>query len=264
MQKRNYGGLLLVVFVTFIGVRGLFWVYRDSALIFDSRNWVASDAVIDRAWLDKTWSRGTPNYSLQVEYHFSVEGVNYQGNRFEIPSRRSSGDENYFRQRLAPYSPGTTVKIIYDPKDPTRSVVTRPEMNYGFTFGLGSLSLLFSLGSIFVLFKLFRQKPVSDRTREFGVHWYSMGRNTRIQKHGAVELSQALKIVDDYLTRGNQKFQNAEDAITATMFGFRRSDTDFIEICVNGPTQISCKIETSDSSSNDVLHSREEIGRAHV
>jgi hypothetical protein len=42
MRKRNYGGLLLVAFLTFIGVRGLFWVCHDTALILDSRNWVVS------------------------------------------------------------------------------------------------------------------------------------------------------------------------------------------------------------------------------
>jgi hypothetical protein len=78
-----------------------------------------------------------------MEYHFSVAGITYTGNRFEIPSRRAGGDEADFRRQLAPYAPGSVVKVYYDSKDPTRSVVSRPTMDYGFIVCIGGVSLLF-------------------------------------------------------------------------------------------------------------------------
>jgi len=93
-----------------------------------------------------------------------------------------------------------------------------------------------------------------------------------VEEHDPIELDEALKIVDRYLARGSEKFQTVEEAIAATMFGFSRSKSEFIEICVNGPTQISYKFETTDPTASWIsklfkgvfrheaeLHSREEL-----
>jgi hypothetical protein len=156
-------GLAIIVVLGLLGVRGLFWVYRDTALILDSRNWVMGEAIIDKSWLDKTWHKATPNYSLMMDYHFSIAGIAYTGDRFKIPSRRSSGDEGYFRKQLAPYSPGAVVKIYYDPKDPNRNMVTHPEMNYFFTFFLGGLSFLLCAISSFVIYVFLHNKYADKR-----------------------------------------------------------------------------------------------------
>jgi hypothetical protein len=165
-SNRGYMGLVLIVILGLIGVKGLFWVCRDTALILDSRNWVLGDAVIDRSWLDKTWNRGAQNFSLRMRYHFLVSGAAYTGDRFEIPSRRASGDEEYFKRELAPYAPGSAVKIYYDPKDPTRSVVTKPQMDYFFTLFLGGLSLVFFAISIYVVHSFLRSKFGANRHEE--------------------------------------------------------------------------------------------------
>ncbi len=65
---------------------------------------------------------------LTVVYHFKIAGVAYTGDRFEITYRNPVGDEEHFRQLLANYKPKSVVEILYDPKDPTRSVVLRPEL----------------------------------------------------------------------------------------------------------------------------------------
>jgi hypothetical protein len=156
-------GLATLIVLGLIGLKGLFWVYSDTMLILDSRNWITGEAIIDTSWLDKTWYKATPNYSLMMNYHFSVAGITYTGDRFEIPPRRSSGDESYFRKKLAPYSPGTVVKIYYDPKDPTRSVITHPEMNYFFTFFLGGFSLLLCIVSSFVIYAFLRNNSADKR-----------------------------------------------------------------------------------------------------
>ena len=93
-----------------------------------------------------------------------------------------------------------------------------------------------------------------------------------VEEHDPIGLDEALKIVDRYLARGSEKFQSAEEAIAATMFGFSRSKSDSIQICVNGPAQISYKFEVADTAASwfskllkgvfrrEVeLHSREEL-----
>ncbi len=106
------------------------------------------------------------------------------------------------------------------------------------------------------------------------IRWYSTNRDLATEEHGPIGLDEALKIVDRYLTRGRDTFESAEKAIAATMFGFSRSESDFIEICVNGPTEISCKFEAADPNASwfrklfkgafqheEELHSREELVR---
>ena len=142
-KSRGSGGLFIAVVFGLLGLWGVYWVYSVTALILDSSGWVPGEAIIDRSWLDRTSSRAGSNFSLMMEYHFSVEGITYTGNRFEIPSRRAVGDEADFRRQLAPYAPGSVVRVYYDPKDPTRSVVTRPTTDYGFIVCIGGVSLLF-------------------------------------------------------------------------------------------------------------------------
>ena len=104
------------------------------------------------------------------------------------------------------------------------------------------------------------------------IKWYSMTPKLAVEEHDPIGLDEALKIVDRYLARGSEKFQTGEEAIAATMFGFCRSKSEFIEICVNGPTQISYKFEISDPTASwfsklfkgvfrreAELHSREEL-----
>jgi hypothetical protein len=137
--------ILVILILGFAGIKGIIWVSHDTALAIASRHWVAGEAVIDRAWLEHTYGRSCqPCYSLRTSYHFAVDGVQYQGDRFEIPPRRSGGDESYFQKKLAPYAPGSVVRILYDPKNPTFSVVTPPHLNYFFTIGLGGFALVIS------------------------------------------------------------------------------------------------------------------------
>jgi len=67
------------------------------------------------------------------------------------------------------------------------------------------------------------------------ISWYSINDDLAVEDHGPVGLDEALTIVDQYLARGTEQFDDAEKAIAATMFGFSRSKSTFVEICVNGP-----------------------------
>jgi hypothetical protein len=104
------------------------------------------------------------------------------------------------------------------------------------------------------------------------ITWYSMNRELEVEQHEAIGLDEARNLVDRYLARANEKFSSAEDAIAATLFGFSRSESEFIEIGVNSPTRISYKLEIADPEASwfhklfkgvyrheEELHSREEL-----
>jgi hypothetical protein len=75
------------------------------------------------------------------------------------------------------------------------------------------------------------------------IAWYSINRNLAVEEHEPVPLDEALKIADRYLACAGKQYESAEEAIAATMFGFSRSASDFIEFCVNGPDDILYKLE---------------------
>jgi hypothetical protein len=72
---------------------------------------------------------------------------------------------------------------------------------------------------------------------------YAMTRDLKPVEREEVSLARALEIVDEYFQKLRPQFSSAEEAIAKTMFGFARSKNSFIEICLNGPDQISLKFE---------------------
>jgi hypothetical protein len=126
-------GLIVGLAIGSLGAIRLYRDYQVTALIFDSRHWLTGEAVIYDSMLHEDISGrhgGDKYFWLTVVYHFKVAGVDYTGDRFEITYLHPEGDEEHFRQLLATYKPKSVVEILYDPKDPTRSVVLRPELDY--------------------------------------------------------------------------------------------------------------------------------------
>ena len=78
------------------------------------------------------------------------------------------------------------------------------------------------------------------------IRWYGMTSDLKTEEHEPIALAQALQIVDEHFAHADEKFESAEAALAATMFGFSRSKSEFIEICINGSTQISYRFEMSD------------------
>ena len=99
-----------------------------------------------------------------------------------------------------------------------------------------------------------------------------MSLDQKVEEHEPIDLKRATEIANQYVARGSEKFKSGEEAIAATMFGFSKSKSDFIEICVNGAKQISYRIEFSNPDASwfeklrggafqhgEELHSREEL-----
>lgn len=144
----------MFAFLLFLGGKGLLWVVGDTLLALDSKSWLSAPAVVQHASLEEsTGAKGVSEYSPDIRYRFQVKGREFVGTRLEIPARRS-GSEEAERNRLAMYAPGTTVQILYDPLDPTRSVVLRPSINYWFTLGMGLFSVGMIVASLFLGFAI--------------------------------------------------------------------------------------------------------------
>jgi hypothetical protein len=104
------------------------------------------------------------------------------------------------------------------------------------------------------------------------IQWYSTSLDLAAEQRGPISLPDALTLVDEYLAHAGGDYQSVEEAIAATMFGFLRSETDFIEICVHDATRISYSFEMANPNASWLrrlfggvfqyeaeLHSREEL-----
>ena len=129
----------------------LFDVASETILAFDARGWVATDATISSADVEKRTSRYSTSYGPKIEFEFNVGDRHFVGNRFEVPVRRSN-DEAYERTRIGSYVVAARTRIYYDPADPTRSVVLRHPVDYGDICAVGVIGLFFlSLGGISIV-----------------------------------------------------------------------------------------------------------------
>jgi hypothetical protein len=68
--------------------------------------------------------RGTPTHEwlTEVHYRYTVNGVNYKGNRIRALGRLHF-DQASAIQELTPFQAGQHVPVYYDPKDPSSSVL---------------------------------------------------------------------------------------------------------------------------------------------
>jgi hypothetical protein len=82
------------------------------------------------------------------------------------------------------------------------------------------------------------------------MNWYSLDSKLKTCEHPPIDLDRAIQIASEYYDRGTKTYESAEDAIADTMFGFSRSPSAFIELCVNGPSEISYKFELTDPSAS--------------
>ena len=67
---------------------------------------------------------GTPTHHwfTEVRYRYTVNGQTYTGNRLRAFGLNHF-DEQQALQEIAPFQPGTKVKVYYDPADPSSSVL---------------------------------------------------------------------------------------------------------------------------------------------
>jgi len=140
-------------------------VYDNARVAVESKHWVAGDATVDRAWIEKHYGyRGSSEYAPMVEYRYSVSGRDYVGSRLKVPSYRYP--QSYSRKKIAGLVPGAMIRILYDPDDPAESVVEKPSVDWFQILVPGSISLGFIALGVFLF--LPSSKPdigTRERTR---------------------------------------------------------------------------------------------------
>lgn len=110
----------------------------------------------------------------------------------------------------------------------------------------------------------------NSHEREPKIAWYSISQDLEVETHEPVSYDRAVEIIDGYLARGMEAYKGGEEAIAATAFGFSCSESEFIEICVNGPSEFAFSAESPEETwlgkllrgiahRDEVLHSREEL-----
>jgi hypothetical protein len=73
--------------------------------------------------------------------------------------------------------------------------------------------------------------------------WYSIDLNMRTRENRVVDVEEAIVILRRYVADYRVFHETDEEMLAASLFGFSRSDDEFIEIGVDGPGQISVKVE---------------------
>ncbi len=69
--------------------------------------------------------------------------------------------------------------------------------------------------------------------------WYSLDRELKTHEHHAVGVEEALRILLRYVREVRPSYETGEDALASTMFGFSRSDNEFVKFCIHAPDQLN-------------------------
>ena len=77
------------------------------------------------------------------------------------------------------------------------------------------------------------------------LEWYSIDRKMAVVDRGVATKEDAMRIIDGYFAGLKPTYEYVEEAIAETMFGFRRSKDEFIELGISSPEEISFIYEIS-------------------
>lgn len=120
----DIGKYLLIAFIAGFG----FLAWRAWQVKQASPQWpcVQGEILQSRAFAPNETGdeRGTPKHEwlTEVRYRYTVQGVNYTGNRLRAFGLHHFTQESAI-QELAPFQAGQQVKVYYDPAQPSSSVL---------------------------------------------------------------------------------------------------------------------------------------------
>ena len=73
--------------------------------------------------------------------------------------------------------------------------------------------------------------------------WYSIDSNLDITDNPPVSFEEAVEIAKKYYANAGKTYESGEEGISQTTFGIEYDEKNFIELCVNGVNEISCRFE---------------------
>jgi len=84
------------------------------------------------------------------------------------------------------------------------------------------------------------------------MNWYAITENLDVDDRGPVELSAAVRVIDEYASRLRPFYKSGEIARAETTFGFSRvDDNDFIEISLHTLQAMTLSVELPPSVADD-------------
>ncbi len=90
---------------------------------FVCRWWPQTQGRIARAFvLVQTAADGGKTYGTQLEYEYTIEGTTYRGKRRRFGDA-GSWSQAQAKRMLAPYSPGASVRVFFNPRKPEDAVL---------------------------------------------------------------------------------------------------------------------------------------------
>ena len=132
---------LLVVFLVFFVVGFALFVASLQTLptLQKAQDWPRANGEILKSTLTEYYYDDDDNLRLSVEYRYTVEGLEYRGDRLHFGMGK--GNEEHVRQQAKQYALGASVQVIYDPDAPYFSALEASF--YGAIVGIG-LGLFFT------------------------------------------------------------------------------------------------------------------------
>jgi hypothetical protein len=89
------------------------------------------------------------------------------------------------------------------------------------------------------------------------ITWYAITQELKPDWRGPIELSEALRVVDEYASRLRPFYHTGEEALAETKFGFSRDTDDYIDICLYTLTDISLSVELPVPPAEGLLANRD-------
>ena len=89
-----------------------------------AQTWSATDCEVTRSYVESHSSDDGTTYSIEVRYRYTVDGVEYRGDRYQFLGGSSSGYDSK-KEVVDELSEGTITTCWFDPADPSVSVMKR-------------------------------------------------------------------------------------------------------------------------------------------
>ncbi len=75
------------------------------------------------------------------------------------------------------------------------------------------------------------------------IEWISYTHKLKEVHRGAINISDAKQIVDQYMSQAKPHYEHGEDAIVETCFQFYQSSETFLSVIINGPNDVSVTLQ---------------------
>jgi hypothetical protein len=174
-EKRIRSWFMAIFGLPFFAV-GVYFAYSTAVSLFDARQmagWQQTQGTLISAELSHHRSDDSTTYKAEARYRYSVNGVEYTGDRVAI----HSGSDNIgdFQQQLGRqlqhlYRNQMPVPVYYSPSDPNEAVINR-DIRWGMVGFNAIFIVVFGLSGLGLIIFGLRGKRVIDTPEAAGKPW---------------------------------------------------------------------------------------------